>query len=81
MTSSRIGPVGKCSPVLVESDEDCDRRRCVFAIQNNEGVTQREGVSWSYAVEHACIGSLSEPGRSSGTEGYVPQGAWVSVSW
>ena len=56
LTSGRIGPVGKCSRVLIEGDEHSDGRRRVFAVQDNVGIAQREGVPRPYAVEAACTG-------------------------
>ena len=56
LTSGRVGPVGKCSRVLFEGDEDSDGRRCVFAVQDNVGIAQREGVPRPYTIEPACMG-------------------------
>jgi len=69
LTGGRIGPISESSRVLVEGDEHCDGCCCVFAAQNNEGITQREGISWSYAIEPACIGSSSKLGPAPGAEG------------
>jgi len=69
LSSDGVSPVSKCSWVLVEGHEHCDGRRCVFAVQDNVGITQREGVSWSYTVEPACVGSMSKIGPASGTGG------------
>lgn len=68
LTSGRVGPVRKCRRVLTEGDENGDSCRGVFAVQDDVGITQREGLPWSYAVESACMGLLLGLGRASETE-------------
>ena len=68
LTGGRVGPVRKCCRVLIEGDEHSDSCRGVFAVQDDVGITQREGLPWPYAVESACMGLLLELGRASEIE-------------
>ena len=73
LTSGRVGPVGpvgKCSRVLIEGDGHSDGRRCVFAVQDNAGIAQMEGVRLGPMLLNPPVSGAC----------FISQGAWVSLS-